>query len=56
MVAGKIAALLAVLSVRGTDARRKARPQIESGADEAEIDRWLGRAARAETLDDVLGR
>ncbi|MFT3776385.1 MAG: Uma2 family endonuclease [Minicystis sp.] len=52
---GKVAALLAILSVRKIEVRKKARKQIETCDDESEIDRWLARAVTASTLDDVLG-
>ena len=53
---GKTAALLAILSGRRIEVRKKARKQIEACEDEAELDRWLGRALTAKSIADVLGR
>lgn len=55
VLSGKIAALLAILSARRIDVKKKARKLIEACEDEDEINRWLARAATAERLDDVLG-
>ena len=56
LLRGKVAALLAILAARGIDVRKEAREQIEACEDEAEIDRWIARAATATSIDDVLGR
>jgi len=51
---GKAAALLTLLEARGFSVDDALRSRIESCTDGAQLDRWIARAARAQTLADVL--
>lgn len=52
---GQIKALLSVLTARGVVVPADARSRIEACSDLDVLDRWIARAARAETIGDVLG-
>jgi Uma2 family endonuclease len=54
VVAGKAAALLAVLAARGLAVSDEARARILGCRDGALLDRWIGRAAVASAADDVV--
>jgi len=54
-VEGKVESLLAVLSARGIALDGTTREQILDQHDQAQLDRWIARAATRATLAEVLG-
>lgn len=52
--AGKVAALLAILAVRGIEVSRKAEKRIRAAKDEATVDAWLRRAVDCKDVDQML--
>jgi hypothetical protein len=53
-VAGKIAAILAVLAARGVAVTADARARIEACKDPVTLDRWIARTAHATSVEDVF--
>ncbi|MEZ4309544.1 MAG: hypothetical protein R3F14_16020 [Polyangiaceae bacterium] len=53
-IAGKIDALLAILTARGIAVGEAARSQIEECDSAATLDRWVARAVTASSVEEVL--
>lgn len=51
---GRRAALLAVLSARGLSVSEQDRARIEGEDDATILDRWIGRATTASSVEEVL--